>query len=73
MNDDFFREKLIVSYLSSLAKKEEREQFERFYPSILNFIKETVLNSDDFDLLEKLRDIIVFKERNLKEKIEVIK
>lgn len=58
-----FRQDLLVSYLSQLASLGNREEFDKYYQSIEPYLQEVVNNSNDLELLSKVRDIISYKAK----------
>ncbi len=64
-NNVNFRKDLILSYLSELAILENRDEFDKFYPMVENYIQELAQSSKDLDLLNKIKNIISFKTKKL--------
>ena len=64
-NNVNFRKDLILSYLSELAILENRDEFDKFYPMVENYIQELAQSSKDLELLNKIKNIISFKTKKL--------
>ncbi len=60
-----FRNDLEVEYLALLANIENVKEFERFYPSIENYLVSLVENSSDTTLLGKVNEILAFRKKCL--------
>lgn len=70
MENNFnFREDLIISYLSQLVSLGNREEFDKFYPSVEGYLQEALNKSEDLEFLNKIRDIISFKSKSVEMKI----
>lgn len=68
-NNVNFREDLIISYLSQLVSLDNREEFDRFYPSVESYLQEALAKTKDLEVLTKIRDIISFKSKSVEMKI----
>ena len=64
-NNVNFRKDLILSYLSKLAILENRDEFDKFYPMVENYIQELAQSSKDLELLNKIKNIVSFKTKKL--------
>lgn len=64
-NDVNFRKNLIVGYLDNLTQYDYSEEFARLFSSVESYLKEVVANSLDKNLLEKVKRIIAYREKNL--------
>ncbi len=63
-NNVSFRKDLIVGYLDSLTSFSYSEEFDRLFSGVENYLKEIIVKSKNRDLLERVRRIIEFKEKN---------
>lgn len=68
-NNVNFREDLIISYLSQLVSLDNRTEFDKFYPSVENYLQEALAKTKDLEVLTKIRDIISFKSKSVEMKI----
>lgn len=68
-NNVNFREDLIIGYLSQLVSLGNREEFDKFYPSVENYLQEALAKAEDLEVLTKIRDIISFKSKSVEMKI----
>lgn len=64
-----FREDLIISYLSQLVSLGNKEEFDRFYPSVENYLQQALAKSKDLESLNKIQSIISFKTKSMEMKI----
>ena len=69
-NNINFREDLIIGYLSQLVSIGNREEFDRFYPSVEGYLQEALVKSEDLEVLTKIRDIISFESKSIDMKSE---
>ncbi len=63
-NNVNFRNDLAIGYLDSLAEYDHREEFNEEFSKMEDYIKEIVATSKNRDLLERIRRIIAYKEKN---------
>lgn len=64
-NNVNFRKDLIVAHLYNLISYGYNEEFTKLYSSIEGYLAEVVAKSQDTELLEKVRSIITFREKNV--------
>lgn len=64
-NNANFREQLKIAYLCDLAKIENVEEFNKIYPSVVDYMKEVIDKSTDLRLLNRVKAVIAFKSKNL--------
>lgn len=62
-NNVNFRNDLIVSYLDKLATLGNRDEFEKYYQSVEEYIEKIVSSCRDVELLNKIKNIITFKTK----------
>ncbi len=63
-----FRNDLTVSYLDRLVSVGNADEFMKFFPSVESYIKELVDSSKDLEILNKVKNIIVFRTSMLERK-----
>lgn len=68
---EHFREDLLINYLGLLISSDNKEEFMKYYPSIEPYMLSAVSNSVDTSLLNKVGEIISFRQKCLE--IEVKK
>lgn len=64
-NNVNFNNDLKVFYLSSLAEKDCREEFMKFYHSVESYLEELVSRSTDIEVLDRVRNIISYRTKIL--------
>lgn len=64
-NNVFFREDLIVGYLSELVSMGNKEEFDKFYPSVEGYLQELLNKSTDLETLKKIGDIVAFELKSV--------
>lgn len=68
-NNVNFRKDLIITYLSQLATLGNREEFDKFYPSVEDYLQEAMSKSKDLESLSKIHNILAFKTKSIEMKI----
>ncbi len=66
MQNNNFRQDLMVAYLSSLVDYGYSEEFDRLFSMYESYIKEVVASSTDKELLEKAKKVLSFREKSLR-------
>ena len=64
-NNVNFNKDLRFFYLSSLADRNEREEFMRFYHTIESYLEELVHTSNDIQVLSRVQNIISYRTKAL--------
>ena len=64
-NNVNFNRDLRVFYLSSLAERDEKQEFMRFYHSVESYLEELISNSTDLDVLNRVKNIISYRTKIL--------
>lgn len=68
-NNVNFRNDLIISYLDRLVSFDDRTEFDKFYPSVEDYIKGIVSSSKNVEQLNKIKNIVTFKAKVTEMKI----
>lgn len=63
-NNINFRNDLIIGYLDALTNFDYGEEFNKMFSRVEDYLKEVVASSKNRELLERVRRIIAFKEKN---------
>ena len=65
-NNDNFRNDLIVGYLFYLTDYDYGEEFAKLFSSVEDYLNEVVISSTDKELLEQVKSIIAYREKNMR-------
>lgn len=68
-NNVNFNKDLKVYYLSSLAEKDYREEFMKFYHSVESYLEELISRSNDLEVLNRVRNIISYRTKILEKNL----
>ena len=68
-NNVNFDKDLRVFYLSSLADRDCRDVFMRFYQSVEGYLEELVAKSTDLEILNRVKNIISYRTKIMDKKI----
>ena len=68
-NNVNFNRDLRVFYLSSLAEKDYREEFMKFYHSVEDYLEELISRSTNLEVLNRVRNIIAYRTKVLEKNI----
>ena len=68
-NNVNFNKDLSVFYLSSLAERDEKQEFMRFYHSVESYLEELISNSTDLDVLNRVKNIISYRTKILEKNL----
>ncbi len=68
-NNVNFDKDLRVFYLSTLADKDCRDVFMRFYHSVEDYLEELVNKSTDLEVLNRVKNVISYRTRIMEKKI----
>jgi len=68
-NNVNFDKDLKVSYLSSLADGDYRDEFLRFYYSVESYLEELVKKSTDIEVLSRVQNIISYRTKIMEKKM----
>ena len=68
-NNVNFNRDLRVFYLSSLAEKDYREEFMKFYHSVENYLEELISRSTNLEVLNRVRNIIAYRTKILEKNL----
>ena len=68
-NNVNFNKDLRVFYLSSLAEKDEKQEFMKFYHSVESYLEELINTSKDLDVLNRVKNIISYRTKMLEKSL----
>lgn len=68
-NNVNFNKDLSVFYLSSLAERDEKQEFMRFYHSVESYLEELVNTCKNLEVLNRVKNIISYRTKILEKNL----
>lgn len=68
-NNVNFDKDLKLFYLSSLAEKDEKQEFLKFYHSIEGYLEKIISTSTNLELLNRVKNIISYRTKILEKNL----
>ena len=68
-NNVNFNRDLRIFYLSSLAERDEKQEFMKFYRSVEGYLEDLISNSTNLEILNRVKNIISYRTKILEKNL----
>jgi hypothetical protein len=68
-NNVNFNRDLRIFYLSSLAERDEKQEFMKFYHSVEGYLEDLISNSTNLEILNRVKNIISYRTKILEKNL----